>query len=110
MEIDNGYRRVVETIAVPLSAEQWAELERAGKLGQVDPQTGERIVRHFIDYLPVGWGQGADSGMLVDSYGDPIVNVMPGLPGWGDMDDAIALAGDRLTVTYRVDADGRVLA
>ncbi len=40
----------------------------------------------------------------------PLAALAPGLLAYGDMDDVIALAGGRLQVQYRVDAEGRVVS
>jgi len=64
------------------------------------------LPRAEVRYLPASFRDFFDADLNSTSLG----LIVPGLLGWGDMDDAIALAGDRLTVTYRVDADGRVVA
>jgi len=66
----------------------------------------ELLPRAEVRYLPASFRDFLDADLNSTSLG----LIVPGLLAWGDVDDAIALAGDRLTVTYRVDADGRVVA
>ena len=84
--VENGYRRVIRTDRLPLSPERLAELQADGKDFTVDRDTGELIVETFRDYLPENWRRWAEPGELVDSYGNPIVNVTPGLPDWAQRD------------------------
>jgi hypothetical protein len=76
-----GPLRVTETWRVPLTPEARAELEALGKTANLDPVTGEMLIDHIIDRLPDDWGVDAVPG-VTDSYGNPIVNRVPGLPGW----------------------------
>src|SRR5262249_37023675 len=69
----------------------------AGKPVEVDPATGDLILRTFVDHLPKGWlrERPADllPGVRVDSLGNPIVNDTPGLPAWAQRDvDALRAA------------------
>ena len=64
------------------------------------------LPRAEVRYLPASFRDFFDADLNSTSLG----LIVPGLLAWGDIVDAVALAGDRLTVTYRVDADGRVVA
>jgi len=68
----------------PYPARRADEMRAAGKLVAIDPVTGEAIFQHLTDYLPADWGRVTGSSKRVDSYGDPIVNEVPGLPGWSE--------------------------
>ncbi len=92
-KLPTGYRRVVRELRIPLSPEQLAELQQAGKTAEFDPQTRERIIHAITDYLPPGWGAAPDPDRPVDSLGRLIVNTSPGLPGWAQADvDALRTA------------------
>jgi hypothetical protein len=81
--VQNGYRRVYRTEVDQVTPEQLAELIAEGKEFELDPATGG-IIRHtFTDYLPQGWlMEPPADGSRVDSYGNPIVNDVQGLPAW----------------------------
>lgn len=95
--LPTGYRRVSQTTRAPLEAKLRAALLQAGKSAEIDPATGERIVRAITDYLPEHWGA-SDPALNsaigpVDSLGRPIVNAVDGLPGWAQPDvDALRAA------------------
>jgi hypothetical protein len=84
-----GYRRVFVDQHLRVSQEQLAERGAAGKPTELDPRTGEMVVRTFVDHLPPNWileRPGALVGQRVDSLGNPIVNDTPGLPAWAQRD------------------------
>lgn len=80
-----GRPRLVETREAPIDPARAADL---GELVTIDALTGQKILTHITDYLPAGWGEVADFSELVDSFGNPIVNQPPGLPGWSEADVA----------------------
>ena len=84
-----GYRRVFVDQRQRVSQEQLARRIAAGKPTELDPATGEVIVRTMVDHLPTGWvlePPAALPGGRVDSFGNPIVNDTPGLPAWAERD------------------------
>jgi len=103
--LPTGYRRVVKTTRVPLTEQLRESMQRAGKSLEIDPATGERFVRTIVDYLPEHWGSGHSGDTPVDSLGRPIVNVVPGLPGWAQADvDAL-----RAVIVYWIAVQGQVV-
>src|SRR5262245_28790424 len=82
-----AYRRVHVDQRQPLTQDEIARRAAAGKATELDPATGELVVRTFQDRLPEGWLAGAPAGgERVDSFGAPIVNDTPGLPAWAQRD------------------------
>lgn len=92
-EVTNtGYRRTYETLRQPMP-EGGVAAEDNDKLLVIDPQTGELIVPHIVDQLPIGWRFITMDGGETDSLGRPIVNRMTGLPAWSQADvDALRAA------------------
>ncbi|MFO0832762.1 MAG: hypothetical protein U0637_13100 [Phycisphaerales bacterium] len=85
--VQNGYRRVYRTEVQPVTPEQLAALVAAGKDFELDPATGGIVQHTFTDYLPKGWlMEPPADGSRVDSFGNPIVNDVPGLPAWSQRD------------------------
>src|SRR5262245_16363975 len=80
--LPGGQRRVFQTQRVRMTAQQLEKLQRSGNVAEIDPQTGERIIDTFRDYLPENWRSHAADGERIDSYGNPIVNHADGLPDW----------------------------
>src|SRR5262245_61770027 len=81
-----GQRRVFQTPRVRLTASKVEKLQQSGNLAEIDPQTGERIIDTFRDFLPENWRTHAEPGAWIDSYGNPIVNHADGLPDWAQRD------------------------
>ena len=67
------------------------------------PRSVQRIQ---VKYVPASFREIMSAEMNTTSPG----LYVQGLLVHGDMDDVIKLAGKRLTVQYRIDADGRVVA
>ncbi len=84
--LPSGHRRVHQTLRVPVSPTMLARLQESGKPFVLDPQTGELIRESMRDYLPENWHMSAPEGVRMDSYGNPIVNITPGLPDWSQRD------------------------
>ncbi len=81
--VGNGYRRVYRTEVEQVTPEQLAQMIAEGKEFEIDPATGGVIRHTFTDYLPKGWQMEPPAdGSRVDSYGNPIVNDVQGLPAW----------------------------
>jgi hypothetical protein len=110
-----GYRRVFVEQRQNISQEHLAARIGAGKPTELDPTTGEMIVRTFEDHLPVSWileRPAALEGQRVDSFGNPIVNDTPGLPAWAQRDvdalrGAIAPWRDELARQHAAGTDTR---
>lgn len=58
-----------------------------------------------VRYLPASFRDFLDADLNSTSIG----MIVPGLLAHGDIDDVVALAGERLTVPFRVDSDWRVV-
>jgi hypothetical protein len=83
--LPNGYRRVYHTESATLTPQELSELIAARKTDGLAGNT--RSFESFTDHLPVGWGVAPRApGARVDSYGNPIVNIIPGLPDWAQQD------------------------
>jgi hypothetical protein len=110
-----GYRRVFVEQHQRITQEQVAARIAAGKPTELDPVTGEVIVRTFEDHLPLNWimeRPPALEGQRVDSFGNPIVNDTPGLPAWAQRDvdalrGAIVEWRDELARQHAAGADTR---
>lgn len=81
-----GRPRQVEIRPAPVTPEELEEMRGLGKLVTIDPMTGQPVFTHLTDYLPAGWGKAVDTSRKVDSFGNPIVNEVSGLPGWAARD------------------------
>lgn len=78
-----GYRRTFETQRYMLSEAMSADTD--GKALPMDVETGELLIEHITDQLPIGWRLSyADEN--TDSLGRPIVNRITGLPAWSQYD------------------------
>lgn len=66
----------------------------------------ELLPKATVRYLPASFGRFFDEDLNTTGLG----MIVPGLLACGDMDDVVALCGNRLEVQWRVDADGRVVA
>lgn len=84
--LPSGHRRVHQSLRLPISPTQLAQLQESGKPFVLDPQTGALIRESIRDYLPENWHMRAPDNQRVDSYGMPIVNATPGLPDWTQRD------------------------
>lgn len=59
-----------------------------------------------VRYLPARFRDCLTADLNTTNLG----TIVPGLLAHGDIDDVVALAGDRLTVEFRTDPDGRVVS
>jgi hypothetical protein len=66
----------------------------------------DQLPRATVRYLVASFRDFLDADLNTTG----LEQVVPGLLSIGDMDDIVQLASDRLTVEFRVDADGRVVA
>ncbi len=92
--LPDGSRRYITTELVPISPEELVELAESGEPVEIDSATGMRIMTHVRDALPLDWDQaGAEfEGIRLDSYGNPIVNTLAGMPDWAQWNvDALRL-------------------
>ena len=89
--VENGYQRVYATTTVPVKIEEPGEIRQSEETPYIDPETSAMIIHSFNDYLPKNWlfeksAEKSAPDELTDSYGNPIINQTPGLPGWAQRD------------------------
>jgi len=70
------------------------------------PLLPKSVKRVKVQYVPIAFREIMSAEVNTTSPG----LYVQGLLIHGDIDDVIKLAGERLTVKYRIDADGRVVA
>jgi hypothetical protein len=76
--------RAIDKRRQALDRDELLQRRLEGKMDQVDVLSGALVYDHVTDYLPENWGKRHDLAGAADSLGNPIVNTVPGLPGWAE--------------------------